>query len=69
MKKTKKRVQQREQGITEGTLVWRTGLSGVPPDSVRCTRGLEAKLITFGKNQRRSTIIHRTVRCSKEKRL
>jgi hypothetical protein len=76
MKKTKKRVQQREQGITEGTLVCRTGLSDVPPDSVRCTRGLEAKLITFRKTQRRSTIIHQTVRCtpdsvrcSKEKRL
>jgi hypothetical protein len=23
----------------EGTLVWRTGLSGVPPNSVRCTTG------------------------------
>jgi hypothetical protein len=48
----------------------------VPPDSVRCTRGLQAKLFTFGKIQRRSTIIHRTVRCtpdsvrcSKEERL
>jgi hypothetical protein len=51
------------KGTTEGTLVWRNGMSGVPPDSVRCTRGLEAKLITFGKTQRRSTIIHRTVRC------
>ena len=47
MKKTKKRVQQREQGITEGTLVWRTGLSGVPPNSVRCTRKLNSKLTTF----------------------
>jgi hypothetical protein len=24
------------------------GLSGVPPDSVRCTRGLQAELFTFG---------------------
>jgi hypothetical protein len=48
---------------------WRTGLSGVPPDSVRCTRGLHAELLTFGKIQRRSAIIHRTVRCSKEERL
>jgi hypothetical protein len=46
-------------------MVWRTGLSGVPPDNVRCTRGLQAKLFTFGKTQRRSAIIHRTVRCSK----
>jgi hypothetical protein len=35
----------------------------VPPDSVRCTRGLQAKLLTFEKTQRRSAIIHRTVRC------
>ena len=36
----------------------------MPPDSVRCTRGLQAELLTFGKTQRRSTIIHRTVRCT-----
>jgi hypothetical protein len=36
----------------------------VPPDSVRCTRGLQVKLVTFGKIQRRSAIIHRTVRCT-----
>jgi hypothetical protein len=36
----------------------------VPPDSVRCTRGLRAKLVTFGKTQRRSAIIHRTVQCT-----
>jgi hypothetical protein len=36
----------------------------VPPDSVRCTRGLHAELLTFGKIQRRSAIIHRTVRCT-----
>jgi hypothetical protein len=48
----------------------------VPPDSVRCTRGLQVKLVTFGKIQRCSAIIHRTVRCtpdsvwcSKERRL
>jgi hypothetical protein len=37
----------------------------VPPDSVRCTRGLQLKLVTFGKIQRRSAIIHRTVRCTR----
>ena len=37
------------------------GLSGVPPDSVRCTRGLQAELFTFGNSQRRFAIIHRTV--------
>jgi hypothetical protein len=36
----------------------------VPPDSVRCTRGLHAELLTFGKIHRRSAIIHRTVRCT-----
>jgi hypothetical protein len=41
----------------------------VLPDSVRCTRGLHAELFTFGKIQRRSAIIHRTVRCPKEERL
>jgi hypothetical protein len=36
----------------------------VPPDSVRCTRGLQAKLFTFGNFQRRFAIIHRTVQCT-----
>jgi hypothetical protein len=36
----------------------------VPPDSVRCTRGLHGELFTFGKIQRRFAIIHRTVRCT-----
>jgi hypothetical protein len=48
----------------KGTLVWRTGLSGAPPDSVRCTRALEAELTTFGKFRGRSAIIHRTIRCA-----
>ena len=39
-------------------------VSGAPPDSVRCTRGLQLKLATFGNFQRRSAIIHRTVRCT-----
>jgi hypothetical protein len=47
----------------KGTLVWRTGLSGVPPDSVRCTRALDAELATFGNFRGRSAIIHGTVRC------
>jgi hypothetical protein len=34
------------------------------PDSVRCTRALEAELATFGKFQGHSAIIHRTVRCT-----
>jgi hypothetical protein len=35
----------------------------VPPDSVRCTRGLQAKLRTFRNSQSRFAIIHRTVWC------
>jgi hypothetical protein len=38
-------------------------VSGAPLDSVWCTRGLQDKLNTFGNSQRRSAIIHRTVRC------
>jgi hypothetical protein len=45
-------------------LVWRTGLSGAPPDSVRCTRDSNSELLTFGNSGGRSAIIHRTVRCS-----
>jgi hypothetical protein len=43
--------------------VWRTGLSGVPPDSVRCTRKSNSELATFGNSGSRSAIIHRTIRC------
>jgi hypothetical protein len=48
----------------KAALVWRTGLSGAPPDSVRCTREPNSKLATFGNSVSRSAIIHRTVRCS-----
>jgi hypothetical protein len=54
----------RAKDIPKGTLVWRTGLSGVPPDSVRCIRALDAELATFGKIEDGSAIIHRTVRCA-----
>ena len=58
----KKGFKTKEQSIPKAALVWRTGLSGVPPDSVRCTRELSSKLVTFGKIRGRSAIIHRTVR-------
>jgi hypothetical protein len=32
IKRPRKGFKQRSQGTTEGTLVWRTGLSGAPPD-------------------------------------
>ena len=34
------------------------------PDSVRCTRGLQLELATFGNFSGRRAIIHRTVRCT-----
>jgi hypothetical protein len=37
---------------------WCTGLSGVPPDSVRCTRAVHSKPATLGKMEARSAIIH-----------
>jgi hypothetical protein len=36
------RVQIKRSKETEYALVWRTGLSGVPPDSVRCTRTIQS---------------------------
>jgi hypothetical protein len=45
-------------------LVWRTGLSGVPPDSVRCTRDSNSELLTFRNSGGRFAIIHRTIRCA-----
>jgi hypothetical protein len=54
----------RAKSIPKGSLVWRTGLSGVPPDSVQCTRGLCAELLSLGNFQSRRAIIHRTVRCT-----
>jgi hypothetical protein len=42
-------------------LVWRTELSGVPQDSVWCTRDSNSELLTFGNSGGYSAIIHRTV--------
>jgi hypothetical protein len=39
-------------------------VSGVPPDSVRCTRVSNSELLTFGNSRGHSAIIHRTVRCA-----
>jgi hypothetical protein len=43
---------------------WRTGLSGVPPDSVRCTRPYNSIPATLGNSRAHSAIIHQTVRCA-----
>jgi hypothetical protein len=47
-KDKRKGLKQKEQSKLEAALVWRTGLSGVPPDSVRCTRENQIKLASFG---------------------
>jgi hypothetical protein len=66
-----KPIQVKRKGLNKGSkrqpkcaLVWRTELSGAPPDSVRCTRDSNSKLLTFRNSGGRSAIIHRTVRCS-----
>jgi hypothetical protein len=41
-----------------------TGLSGGAPDSVRCARLARANWPLSGIHRRRTTIIHRTVRCT-----
>jgi hypothetical protein len=44
------------------TLARHTGLSGGAPDSVRCARLTGGEPTALGKTQRRTTIIHRTIR-------
>jgi hypothetical protein len=63
--KSKERIQNKGAKYTEGSpgLAHRT-LSGVPPDSVRCTREPNSKLATFGNSGSYSAIIHRVVWCS-----
>jgi hypothetical protein len=61
---TKYWVQQREQGTTEDTSGLGHRTVRCTTGHVRCTRGLQLKLATFGNFQRHSTIIHRTVRCT-----
>jgi hypothetical protein len=74
---SKEQVRSQEKGARrkpKAALVWRTGLSdmppdcpvchrtvsGAPPDNVRCTRVLQLELLTFGFPRRSSAIIHRT---------
>jgi hypothetical protein len=56
---------------TKSTLVWRTGLSGVPPDSVRCTRTVQRPTLHSRVSQRAlrynspdCPVCHRTVWCT-----
>jgi hypothetical protein len=64
IKSPRKGSNKKEQGKPKAALVWRTGLSGAPPDSVRCTRVDQLELLSFGNLGSPSAIIHRTVRCS-----
>jgi hypothetical protein len=64
IKSPRKGSNKKEQRQPKDALVWRTGLSGVPPDSVRCTRENHSELATFGFLELASAIIHQTVRCS-----
>jgi hypothetical protein len=62
---TKKEEKKRKRvGYVQPTpiLARHTGLSGGAPDSVRCARLTGGEPPTLGKTQRRTTIIHRTVR-------
>jgi hypothetical protein len=62
--KSKKGSNKRSKVKPKVALVWRTGLSGVPLDSVRCTREIDSELVSFGNSGSHSAKIHRTVRCS-----
>jgi hypothetical protein len=48
IKSPRKGLNTKEQNQPKVVLVWRTGLSGVPPDSVRCTRENHSELLGFG---------------------
>jgi hypothetical protein len=55
----------------KGALVWRTGLSGAPPDSVRCTRTVQLRTrhlrvspAPLRYNSPDYPVCHRTVRCT-----
>jgi hypothetical protein len=62
----------KKQKKPKRTLIWRTGLSGVPPDSVRCTRvdrlqtlHLRVSEVTLRYNSPDCPVLHRTVLCAK----
>jgi hypothetical protein len=54
----------KEQRKPKVPLICRTGLSGVPPDSVRCTRVDQLQLASFGFSGSHSAIIHQTIWCA-----
>jgi hypothetical protein len=48
IKSPRKGSNERSKNQPKAALVWRTRLSGVPPDSVQCTREINSELATFG---------------------
>jgi hypothetical protein len=64
IKRTRQGSKERSKKKPKCSLVGRTGLSGVPPDSVRCTREDCLQTLRLRVSQAQPTIIHRTVRCS-----
>jgi hypothetical protein len=59
-------VQKQRSKETKSALVWRTGLSGVPPDSVRCTSTVQSQTshsrVLLRYNLPDCPMCHRTVR-------
>jgi hypothetical protein len=71
-KRSKLWLKRKGQKKPKSTLVWRTGLFGVPPDSVRCTRivqvqtrHLQVSVAALRYNSPDCPVCHRTVRCTK----
>jgi hypothetical protein len=69
--KIKKGSRRKEQRKPKCSLVWRTGLSGVLPDSVRCTREDRPQTLQLRVSQAQlrynspdCPVCHRTVRCT-----
>ena len=55
---------QRSKGQPKAPLVWRTGLSGVPPDMSGAPEDSNLNSLPSGISRGDSAIIHRTVRCT-----
>jgi hypothetical protein len=72
IKRSKLGFKRKEQKKPNRTLVWHTGLSGVPPDSVRCTRVNRPQTLhlrvspgALRYNSPDCPVYHRTVWCTK----
>jgi hypothetical protein len=64
IKRPRKGSNKKSKRLPKCALVWCTGLSGVPPDCVRCTMEPNSELATFGNSGSHFTIIHQTVWCA-----